>query len=148
MRVAILAMTIILSACSDARPEMFQPRDAALDVVGEIDSDTPDLLEEALSRSPEITMLRLVPVPGSSDDETSLQALLPLIRKTGLATVVPFDGIAEAFYWFTLAAVGPDEMHWMSEDEINRFGLSMTPVAGSPVETPDQRAARCGQRLP
>jgi hypothetical protein len=205
MRAALIAAAISLSACTTSMAEMFQPNGPGLDVSGEIDSDTPDLLEDALDRSPGIKTLRLLAVPGSSDDETSLQVLMPLIREEGLTTIVPAKGVvasggtdmalmgvrriiepgacigvhswawdggsgadlphddpehvlflefytaigmSEAFYWFTLAAAGPDDMHWMSEDEINRFALSMIPVTGSPAETPEQRAARCERRLP
>lgn len=56
-------------------------------------------------------------------------------------------GISTDFYWFTLAAAGPDEVHWMSEDEINRFGLSTSPLKGSPIETAQERAERCYSRL-
>lgn len=55
-------------------------------------------------------------------------------------------GIDEAFYWFTLEAAGPDDIHWMSDAEINRFNLSTTPLRSSVQETPEQRAARCEMR--
>ncbi|MBI1492922.1 COG3904 family protein [Halocynthiibacter styelae] len=55
-------------------------------------------------------------------------------------------GIDEAFYWFTLEAAGPDEIHWMSDAEINRFKLSTTPLRSSVQETAEQRAARCEMR--
>ena len=32
-------------------------------------------------------------------------------------------GIAEAFYWFTLQAAPPDSIHWMTEDEMERFAV-------------------------
>lgn len=56
-------------------------------------------------------------------------------------------GIPEAFYWYTLAAAGPDDVHWMSPEEINRYGLSTTPVPNSLNETAEQRRARCEQRI-
>ena len=56
-------------------------------------------------------------------------------------------GIPEAFYWFTLEVAGPDDVHWMSEAEINRFGLSTVPVATGPLETADQRRQRCEARI-
>jgi len=32
-------------------------------------------------------------------------------------------GVPDAFYWFTLEAAGPDDIHWMTREEIERFGL-------------------------
>ena len=56
-------------------------------------------------------------------------------------------GIVEEFYWFTLQAAGPDKVHWMTEEEINRYGLSTEPVQGSPHETAAQRQRRCESRI-
>ena len=56
-------------------------------------------------------------------------------------------GIPEDFYWFTLKAAGLDEIHWMTEDEINRYGLSTFTVRGSPEETRREREDRCYDRL-
>ena len=56
-------------------------------------------------------------------------------------------GIPEDFYWFTLKAAGLDEIHWMTEDEINRYGLSTFTVRGSPAETRREREDRCYDRL-
>ena len=56
-------------------------------------------------------------------------------------------GIDEDFYWFTLNAAGPDEAHWMSPEEINRFNLSTVPVRDTLRETPQQRQRRCDLRL-
>ena len=55
-------------------------------------------------------------------------------------------GIAEDFYWFTIHAAPADGMHWMSPDEINRFGMSTRPVPAS-SESEAARAARCFARL-
>lgn len=52
-------------------------------------------------------------------------------------------GVSDAFYWFTLSAAGPDDMHWMSPAEINRFGLSIVPLDEGGSETVAERAARC-----
>lgn len=39
-------------------------------------------------------------------------------------------GIPEDFYWFTLEAASADELHWMSPEELARFGLlTEEPVA-------------------
>ncbi len=56
-------------------------------------------------------------------------------------------GISEEFYWFTLAAAGPDDVHWMTEEEINQYGLSSKPITGSRDETPQERTERCFNRL-
>ena len=32
-------------------------------------------------------------------------------------------GISEAFYWFTLEAAPPDSIHWMTDDEIEHYGV-------------------------
>ncbi|NVO57020.1 alpha/beta hydrolase [Rhodobacteraceae bacterium B1Z28] len=55
-------------------------------------------------------------------------------------------GISHDFYWFTLEVAGPDAVHWMSPEEINRFGLSdvLVPTSG---ETIAERSARCFGRL-
>ncbi|MEX0284091.1 MAG: alpha/beta hydrolase [Paracoccaceae bacterium] len=55
-------------------------------------------------------------------------------------------GIPESFYWFTLSAAGPDDIHWMSPREINRFQLSTRPLPDVLNETPAQRWARCEAR--
>ncbi len=55
-------------------------------------------------------------------------------------------GISRDFYWFTLEVAGPDDVHWMSPEEINRFGLSDVPVPAS-GETAAQRSERCFGRL-
>ena len=56
-------------------------------------------------------------------------------------------GITEEFYWFTLQAAGPDEIHWMSAEEINRFQLSETHVVELAAETELERQVRCDTRL-
>jgi hypothetical protein len=56
-------------------------------------------------------------------------------------------GIDPAFYWFTLDAAGPDNVHWMSAAEINRFGLSSTLVKDPKDETFSQRKKRCDARV-
>ncbi|WP_343561662.1 hypothetical protein [Kiloniella sp. b19] len=55
--------------------------------------------------------------------------------------------IPEDFYWFTLEAAGPEEIHWMSPEEINFFGLSVIPLDESLHETDRQRARRCDNRV-
>lgn len=55
-------------------------------------------------------------------------------------------GINRDFYWFTLEVAGPDEVHWMTPAEINRFELSDVPVP-TDGETVEQRNERCFGRL-
>ena len=43
-------------------------------------------------------------------------------------TLVHFDahedmGIPAAFYWRTLSAAPPEDIHWMTEEELERFGF-------------------------
>jgi hypothetical protein len=55
-------------------------------------------------------------------------------------------GISQEFYWFTIYAASATNMHWMSPEEINRFGLSSVPVPENDGETAAMRAARCEAR--
>lgn len=32
-------------------------------------------------------------------------------------------GVGAEFYWFTLEAAGPDDIHWMTEDELDTYAL-------------------------
>jgi acetyl esterase/lipase len=32
-------------------------------------------------------------------------------------------GLPDAFYWFTIEAAGPDDIHWMTREELSRFGV-------------------------
>lgn len=56
-------------------------------------------------------------------------------------------GIDAAFYWFTLNAAGVDDVHWMTEEEINAFGLSTSPMSAANSDTPSERNERCNARL-
>ena len=38
-------------------------------------------------------------------------------------------GIDPDFYWFTIEAAPADGMHWMTADEVAKYGVSSTPVA-------------------
>lgn len=38
-------------------------------------------------------------------------------------------GIDDAFYWYTLDAADADEMHWMSNAEIERFDMATAPLS-------------------
>ena len=39
-------------------------------------------------------------------------------------------GIAEEFYWFTLEAAPADDIHWMTDEELRRFGMATGEDAG------------------
>lgn len=54
-------------------------------------------------------------------------------------------GISADFYWFTLEEAPAQGMHWMSPEEINRFGMSSRPLPPS-QETEEQRTQRCETR--
>lgn len=53
-------------------------------------------------------------------------------------------GIPETFYWFTLNAAPAEGMHWMSRDEIMRFGVATRFIPRSEHGKPD--AGPCDQR--
>ena len=56
-------------------------------------------------------------------------------------------GVPEAFYWRTQEAAGPDEMYWMSPQEIIVFNLSHIRLSDDTQETIEQREQRCEARL-
>jgi hypothetical protein len=56
-------------------------------------------------------------------------------------------GIPEDFYWYTLEVASAAGIHWMSPADINRFGLTTTPVGPDGFESNQARAARCNARL-
>jgi len=144
---------------------------------GVIGSSTPDLVRDLIADYPTVTMIVMLDVPGSEDDESNLVASR-LVRQAGLATHVPSDGmiasggvdfflagahrswgagakfgvhswsdgetegvnvdadsgehdlfldyyaemgIDEEFYWFTLQAAPADDIHYMTEDELERY---------------------------
>ncbi len=205
---SLLTLLVALAACSSYPETEFVPGADGIDVSGVIDGRTLAGLESAVNGNPGLDRLVLRNVPGSADDEASLTDLGRFIRSSGLATLVPGDGlvasggtdmalmgvtrtiepgacigvhswgagglfgeetgadvpkgdpahelylsfykevgIPEEFYWFTLSAAGPDDIHWMSAEEINRYGLSTVPVSAMPGETAEQRARRCSARV-
>ena len=208
LKIPTLALAATLTACT-LYPEIEYYRSGdALVLEGVIDGETRYILEDGLRENPGIRQLVLLYVPGSADDERSLADLSRFVRASGLATVVPADGVVasggtdmvvmgrtriikpgacvgvhtwggesfggmvsgaelprsdprhqlylrfyremgipEDFYWFTLAVAGLEDIHWMTENEINRFGLSTVPLRGSPAETTWQRNNRCYGRL-
>lgn len=163
-------------------PATFQVVDSRAYMIGEIDSSTPDAVEDLLEDHPEAATIVLLEVPGSSDDEANLEAAR-MVREAGLATHVPGDGeiasggvdfflagetrtfddgarfgvhswgtgdpdfnavdldeddpehdkyldyyeelgIDPDFYWFTIEAAPPLEIHWMTSAELDEFGFA------------------------
>lgn len=103
-----------VSACSLAYEDVtVQKNGKTLDVTGVIDADTVETISVALADSPEITTLRLVNVPGSADDEASLNALVALVKDNNLATRVPANG---------LVASGGTDMAVMSKNRVIEKG--------------------------
>ncbi|MCH2135598.1 MAG: alpha/beta hydrolase fold domain-containing protein [Phycisphaerales bacterium] len=45
-------------------------------------------------------------------------------------------GIPDAFYWFTLEAAGPEDIHWMRPEELTRFGLITEASSQQPSPEP------------
>jgi len=212
IRLGTLSLLILtgfgLNACGSYGEEIsVTQRGDTLDVTGVIDAGTVSTIQQAVAAAPEITTLRLVNIPGSSDDEASLNALAALIKQENLATVVPAEGMVASggtdmavmstnrviedgacvgvhswaagnifgfeagsdlprsseehqlylkfyetvdvpadFYWFTLAAAAPEDIHWMSPAEINKYNLSTVRLDEGTNETREARAARCNLR--
>jgi hypothetical protein len=59
---------------------------------GVIDHTTPGVVQALVDDHPEVTRIVMVDVPGSDDDPANLEASR-LVRKQGLTTVVPTDGV-------------------------------------------------------
>lgn len=212
IRLGGLAILVVaglsLSACSGFYDEVsVVQRGDTLDVTGVIDARAVSTIQNAVANAPEVTKLNLVYVPGSADDEASLNALAELIKEKNLATIVPSKGMVASggtdmavmstnriiengacigvhswaagnifgfeagsdlprsaeehelyldfyktvnvpadFYWFTLEAASPEDIHWMSPAEINEYKLSTVRLDETVTETSEARAARCDLR--
>jgi hypothetical protein len=59
---------------------------------GVIDHTTPNIVQALVDGHPEVTRIVMVDVPGSDDDPANLKASR-LVRKHGLTTVVPSNGV-------------------------------------------------------
>jgi len=46
-------------------------------------------------------------------------------------------GLPESFYWFTIEAAGPDDIHWMTREEMTRFGLLTSGPGADAKPRPD-----------
>ncbi|NOU62251.1 alpha/beta hydrolase [Marinifilum caeruleilacunae] len=151
---------------------------------GEIKSRTLDDFKHLMEGHPNITLIRMLEVPGSSDDETNLQ-VSKLINERGINTHIENKGMiasggvdfflagvkrtkdelaaigvhswsdgsgkqatdfpndspehqayiqyyqdmgfskewSEEFYFFTIKAAPADDIHWMTKEEIEKFGM-------------------------
>ena len=58
-----------------------------------------------------------------------------------------YIGIAEAFYWFTLEAAPPESVHWMTEDEMERYAVH-THFRGPCGQLSSQQATVWERRAP
>lgn len=166
-------------AASESMDAEFEVRGQRAHMRGVIGPTTPARVLELLLEHPEVTTIVLDDVPGSMDDEANLRASR-LVRRAGLATLVPGDGTVASggtdfflagavrrapegarlgvhswggptgpgneqprddpshrlyldyyramgvpgeFYWFTLEAAPQESIHWMTPQEIDRYGL-------------------------
>ncbi len=89
--IALLSV-LPLGSCGYSQAE-FVARGDTIEMRGVIDAETPELLSTTLMSSPSAKNLQLVSVPGSVDDDSSLEALHTVIRQADLVTVVPSDGL-------------------------------------------------------
>jgi len=153
-------------------------------MAGVIGPSTPARVLELVCEHPEVEVIEMLDVPGSMDDPANLRAA-SMVRKHGLATHVPGDGIIASggvdfflagakrsideggrlgvhswgggvengadlprehpdhrmyldfyaeigipsgFYWYTLEAASPEDIHWMTPEEIARYDV-ITPTA-------------------
>ncbi len=164
-------------------PLSYEVRGDTAYLMGNLDSDTPEIVRRMLREHPDLRELVLLNLPGTVDDDANLEACR-LIREAGLHTVVPADGIVASggvdwllagverraesgalvgihswsvdfygldvegrdlppthpehgvylefyaemdvpagLYWRTLAASSSYGMHWMTPDELERYGL-------------------------
>lgn len=87
-----LGLCFALAACGYPQTE-FVAQNGSFDLTGVIDGRTLDSLQAALEENPGITTIRFVSVPGSADDEASLEELASFIRGRGMTTVVPSNGM-------------------------------------------------------
>lgn len=74
-------------------PMQFEPQGEALIATGATDAGTLALFQQAMERHPNTRVLVLQNVDGSTDDVVNLQ-LADAVRRAGLATLIPADGMA------------------------------------------------------
>ena len=70
----------------------FEVEGEAARMFGVIDHTTPSVVQALLDDHPEVTRIVMVDVPGSNDDPPNLEASR-IVRKHGLTTVVPTNGV-------------------------------------------------------
>ena len=126
IRLGCLSLSILtalgLTACGGNFDKVSVTQRAThLDVNGVIDASAVATIQQAVTRSPDITTLRLVDVPGSVDDQTSLTSLAALIKRHDLTTIVPANG---------LVASGGTDMALMGTNRIIENGAASAYIAG------------------
>jgi hypothetical protein len=104
-----IAVTVLLLLVSVAfmngyaNDDLFHVEGNILHMNGDINSDTPDLLIEALESNPHVQEIIMHEVPGSLDDDSNLAAAR-VVREQGLRTrVLPDSMIASGGVDFFLA---------------------------------------------
>ena len=98
-------MTLVGLFAASVESATFEYDDGELWMSGEIDSNTPADLRRALDKHPDVEWIIMQHVPGSADDDASLEAGR-IVRESDLRTAVPSDGlIASGGTDFFLAGV-------------------------------------------
>ena len=100
--VALGMLVLLVSCCNECKQPTVEgpPYEAATFEVegdaafmyGVIDHTTPGVVRALFEGHPEVTRIVMVDVPGSDDDLANLKASR-LVRKSGLTTVVPSNGV-------------------------------------------------------
>lgn len=89
-------------------------------MVEEIDSDTPDAVRTLLSDYSDVTTISLVNVGGSADDlpddDPEHDLYLDDHAEMGID--------ADYYYRFTLGAAPAADIHWMTSDELDTYGVA------------------------
>ncbi len=57
-------------------------------------------------------------------------------------------GIPEDFYWFTLEAAPAEDVHWMTEEELERFGMLTSGAGAAAPREPEELLGGCVLREP
>lgn len=161
-------------------------------MTGVIGPNTPARVLELICEHPQVEVIEMRDVPGSMDDTSNLRAAR-MIRRHGLATHLPADGVIasggvdfflagaqrtvasggrlgvhswagpnlagadlprdhpehqmfvefyeemgtpESFYWYTLEAARPEDIHWMTPDEMTRFQIASPGGTEPPMPAP------------
>lgn len=89
----ITSLTLLTTACAPSyQPLSVEVTKDSFIARGVIDETTPELLRDTIKQHSSVKNLVLQHVPGSVDDEANLE-IAREVRKAGLTTVVPYDGV-------------------------------------------------------